>query len=259
MYISKSFKEYITESKKSDDYEIFVANKINTLFKSKGLNAERPKVGTQYSDIKLSYNNINTWLEVKMNHKDNLSNPRVFFDGYKWDTTYKTPTAKYAIDILNKSAFTKQFIDTVKEYSGQSTIKIPTTKSGLKDPNAISLDMMKEIFKNKIWDNRYIAIEDNVDIGKLITQHYTEGKAEPAYYMQAANDFYLISKKDPFNLNKNVKKKIPEIKGIGSFKVRISTRSQFYEVQAEIKILDMNESPYNAISDGDDNPFLYLD
>jgi hypothetical protein len=101
--------------------------------------------------------------------------------------------------------------------------------------------------------NRYIANKANMDLGKVVTEHYTEGKAEPAYYMQAGDDFYRISNKDPFKLGST----IPLLSGKGDFKVRVATRSEFYEVQAEIKIAHMPDSKY-SVKPGTrkKNPFL---
>ena len=89
-------------------------------------------------------------------------------------------------------------------------------------------------------------------MASLITKHYTVGKAEPAYYMQAADDFYRISNKNPFKVPNDV----PLLKGSGDFKVRIATRSQFYEVQAELKIMSMPSSKYSLAPDSKKkNPF----
>ena len=62
--------------------------------------------------------------------------------------------------------------------------------------------------------------------------------------MQAADDFYMISAANPLDLTR----KIPLLEGNGDFKVRISTRSSFYEVQAEIKISEMPRSNYSLLS-----------
>lgn len=98
---------------------------------------------------------------------------------------------------------------------------------------------MKGYF-NQPGINRYIAIETDVDLGKLVTEHYLKGKEEPAYYMQAGDDFYMIGTSNPLDY--------PGIfqffLGGGDFKVRISTRSKFYEVQAEVKIIKMPNSKY---------------
>lgn len=235
----------------SDKYEKDVANNVNSI---PGVKAERPPGDTAYADVKITYKNKSHWMEVKMNHTDNLSNPRVFFKNGKWDTTYDTPAAKEAVDILNKSPMAKKFLADIAQYSGipLKELKIPTTKGGLKEPGAVPLHVMKSYFSQPSI-NRYIANSENMDLGKVVTRHYIEGKAAPAYYMQAGDDFYRISEKDPFGLGKS----IPLLSGLGDFKVRVSTRSEFYEVQAEIKIKKMPDSKY-SVKPGTKklNPFL---
>lgn len=236
----------------SDKFENDVAKNINKL---PGIDATRPKVSTEYSDVLLKYKNLKVWVEVKMSHTDNLSNPRVFYEKGKWGTTYKTPAAKHTVDILNKSAQAKKFIKDIAKFSGipEKQIKIPTTKSGLKEPGAVPLMVMKAFF-NQPSVNRYIANEEKYNLGDVVTEHYTIGKAEPAYYMQAGDDFYMISKKNPLGI-----KGIPVLKGEGDFKVRVSTRSEFYEVQAEIKIKEMPDSKFSvAPGTKKANPFMNM-
>jgi hypothetical protein len=238
-------------SAQSDKYEKDVAANID---KIPGVNAERPSVGVDYPDVRVTYNKKKTWVEVKMNHTDNLSNPRVFYKGGKWQTTYKTPAAKAACDILNTSAQTTQFLKDIAKFSGIpfASIKIPTTKGGLNEAGAVPLEVMRMYF-DQPGINRYIASKDNFDLGKVVTEHYTVGKTEPAYYMQAGDDFYKISDADPFGIGQN----LPLLKGTGEFKVRIGTRSEFYEVQAEIKIKEMPTSKYSLKPDTRKlNPFL---
>jgi len=94
----------------SDKYEKDVADNINSI---PGVTATRPPGATDLSDVKItSYNNRRidkVWVEVKMSHTDNLSNPRVFYSDGKWQTTYKTPAAAEAVKILNSSAKAKLF------------------------------------------------------------------------------------------------------------------------------------------------------
>jgi hypothetical protein len=235
----------------SDKYEKDVADNIN---KIPSVKATRPPGDTAYADVKVTYKNKTAWVEVKMNHTDNLSNPRVYYHSGKWQTTYKTPSAKAAIDILNSSIQTTNFLKDLAKFSGIpfKDIKIPTTKSGLKEAGAVPLETMKRYFSQP-GINRYIANKEKMDLGKVVTDHYTKGKAEPAYYMQAADDFYRISNTDPFQLGNT----IPLLKGMGDFKVRVSTRSEFYEVQAEIKIVNMPDSMYSVKPNTKKkNPFL---
>ena len=224
----------------SDKYENDVAKNID---KIPGVKAIRPPGDTAYADVKVTYNKVTSWVEVKMNHTDNLSNPRVYYENGKWATTYKTPSAKAAVDILNSSDQTMKFLKDIAKYTGIpfKSLKIPTTKSGLKEEGAVPLSAMKAYFSQP-GINRYIANKERMNLGKVVTDHYTLGKAEPAYYMQAADDFYRISNKDPFKLGPS----IPLLTGTGDFKVRISTRSEFYEVQAEIKIMNMPVSDYSV-------------
>lgn len=235
----------------SDKFEKTIADAINKL---PGLKAERPKVSVEYADVRIKKGTTVTWCEVKMNHTDNLSNPRVFYMNGKWQTTYTTPAAKEAVKLLNQLPQTKKFLKDIAKFSGIPFAKliIPTTKTQLKMPGAVPLHVMKAYFEQPSV-NRYIANKENFNIGDLVTKHYTVGKAEPAYYMQAGDDFYLISNTNPLKLSK----KIPLLSGIGDFKVRVATRSDFMEVQAEIKIKKMPDSPFSAHpTSKKKNPFM---
>lgn len=235
----------------SDKYEKDVADNVNAI---PGVKAERPPGDTAYADVRITFKNKTHWMEVKMNHKDNLSNPRVFYENGSWQTTYKTPSAKAAVKILNSDPKTEKFLKDIAEFSGIpfKDLIIPTTKSGLKKPGAVPLAVMKMYF-DQPRVNRYIANSANMDLGKVVTEHYTKGKAAPAYYMQAGDDFYRISSEDPFGLGA----RIPLLSGRGDFKVRVATRSEFYEVQAEIKIDEMPSSKF-SLKPGTKkaNPFL---
>lgn len=238
----------------SDLFESNIAKSINSV---KGVTATRPTADTALSDVLITKFNdkpARAWVEVKMNHTDNLSNPRVFYSDGKWQTTYKTPAAGAAVDILNKSTDAKEFVKKIAKFSGipVSKIIIPTNKGMLSNPNSVPLEVMREYFEQP-GVNRYIANEQNYALGEVVTAHYTIGKKEPAYYMQAGDDFYLISKKNPLKLST----KIPVLSGRGDFKVRVATRSEFYEVQAEIKIKNMPSSEF-SVKKGTSkkNPFL---
>ena len=68
----------------SSDYEDAVAANIHNA--SKGVVGIRHKSGiqsmTSYPDVEVKYKGISTWVEVKMNHTDNLMNPRFkYVDG----------------------------------------------------------------------------------------------------------------------------------------------------------------------------------
>lgn len=231
------FKEFITEMSAADKYERDVADYLNTI---PGVSAERPQVSSKYSDIKCTFKNKTRWIEVKMNHTDNLGNTRVFFDGKKWTGSPLPldPLKQFCVDTLNKSADAKKFIEDLAKFSGIKNPKVPTTKGGLTDAEAVPLAVMSNFFKGR---NKYIINEPNINLGQLVTDHYLRGKAEPAFYMQAGDDFYKIGPSNPFALSSS----IPQLEGWGEFKMRISIRSQFYEVQPEIKIKKMPDSQFS--------------
>ena len=250
-------RELLTESEKSDAFELAVANAINSV--GNNITATRPSVGTQFADVLVDVDGVSSWLEVKMNSTDNLSNPRVFYNGSSWDTTYKTPTAKYAVDLLNNSSDASAFISDISSFSGIQAPVLPTTKGGLKHPDAVPLEVMREFVEQR--GNRYIASERDIDIGSLVTQHYTIGKEQPANYMQSGDSFYLIGGSDPLGLSSVNKESIPMLGGNGDFRMRVSTRSSFYEIQAEVKIKNFNpsSSPFSALEGSSKiNPFSIL-
>jgi hypothetical protein len=235
-------------SAKSDQYEIDVAESID---KSPKVKAERPKVSVKYADVKImSWKgktipaNKPVWVEVKMNHTDNLGNTRVAWDGKKWTASMqpgkREPIKEFAIKYLTQSPEIKKFLKEIAEFSGIKNPKLPTTLGGLRDPDAVPLDVMRAYFKSK--PNQYILNLKNQDLGELVTNHYLFGKAEPAYYLQAADDFYMIGKENPLRLPAS----IPKLKGTGDFKMRIGLRSQYYEIQPEIKITDMGRSTFSV-------------
>lgn len=237
-------------SKQSDLHEQRIAQYINQMTYIK---AHRPKVSASFSDVQITsfYNkDVNVWLEVKMNHTDNLGNPRVYFD-QEWKTSYKTPIAKEATSILNDCDQAKSFINDLSRFSDidRSAIKLSTTRTGLEESNVVPLTVMRNFFNDR---NRYVSIKEDYDIGLSVTSHYIQGKEEPVYYMQAGDDFYLISNVNPLSLST----RIPQLEGRGDFKTRVSTRSKFYEIQTELKIKSMPYSEYSILpGTNKKNPF----
>jgi hypothetical protein len=255
-------KSLLVESPKSDAYENSVARSVNS-FKAAGISATRPPADTSLPDVLVSVDGIgDAFIEVKMNHTDNLANPRVFYDGSKWATTYATPVAKYAVKLLNESDQAATFIRDLKKFLGRTPkqpLTLPTTKSGLLEASACPLKKMVKFATMR--GDRYIVREEDVNIGRLATLHYTVGKSVPANYLQAADDFYLIGGDDPLGLAAVNDAPIPTLSGIGDFKVRVATRSEFYEIQAEVKIKKFNPSfsPYSVAKGSKKiNPFTAL-
>jgi hypothetical protein len=215
---------------------------------------------TGLSDVRIEAPGVVTYLEAKMGHKDNLANPRIFFLDGAWRTTYATPVAIKAAALANSSREAAQFLDDLRDFVGTIDIAVPTTKGGLRNPDAVPLETMRQFVDQR--GSRYFTKEEDINIGDLVTQHYLVGKDEPAHYLQAGNDLYLIGTEDPLGLQDVMPKgeKIPVLSGRGDFKLRVSTRSEFYEVQAEIKVKEFTppSSPASVFGGKKINPFELL-
>lgn len=251
----------------SDAREKLIADNITAL-RIPGLVASRPPADVRYADVKINFTGRSgtkeSWLEVKMNHTDNLGNVRVFWDGKKWGTSTRdgiTPLKQFMIDLLNKGQGKQQadrfladlaaFVSPKTKKLTKNDIKVPTTIGGLAEEGAISREEMARFIQRR--GGQYFINVPNVNLGELVIKHYNEGKAAPVSYLQAADDFYLMGNLDELGLKRI--HSIPIVKGTGNFKMRIGMRTKYYELQPEIKILDMGDSPYSLFSKNKKNPF----
>ena len=259
----KSFKSFLKEEQElllmsaaSDRFEQAVANQLVEL----GLDASRPKVDSTYSDVLVKHKGKKIWIEVKMNHTDNLGNTRASFDGKNWTSAPEKkgplkgrmgPLKVYIADMLKKHA--SGFVKDIQNATGKT--KINTNKGPQqKDPNTVSYEEMKAYMKNQ--RDQYIVTVPNQDLGKVVVDHYSKGgKTEPAYYLQADDDFYMLGKENPLGVPNDV----PQFKGKGDFRMRVGIRSSMYEIQPEVKVKNMGSSKY-SLKPGTKkkNPFEHL-
>lgn len=234
----------------SDKFEKDVADYL----KSSGIDAERPPVSVKFPDIRInSYKGRNLgrgiWVEVKMSHSDNLGNPRVSYINGEWTASMPLdPVKKFAIKYLTKDPKTIAFLKDIAKFAGIKNWKnmiLPSTKGPLSEPNAVSYKTIVKYFKSR---SQYILDVPNVNLGKLVTAHYLEAKDEPAHYIQAGDDFYMIGTANPLKLPQDIPVLGADNTAKGNFKMRIGVRSSasaFYEIQPEIKVSDMPDSPYS--------------
>lgn len=220
----------------ADQYELDVANYISSV---EGVEAERPRASTKYSDVRVRTNGETSWVEVKMHSDDNLGNPRAWYDGERWTCVSESPLAKFCVDRLNESEEAATFVDDMRALTGRPDVTVPTTRGGIRDERAVKRDAMAEFFSTR---DKYICRLEDVDVGELITSHYLHGKEEPAHYMSIGDGFYLLGEKNPLGLPGDV----PPLVGRGIFKVRVSIRSRFYEVQPDVKIRAIPLTPYSV-------------
>lgn len=258
-------------SAKSDQYERDVAKYADKSVE--GLTASRPKVPTSYSDVLLEFTapatkgkravTVKTWMEVKMNHTDNLMNPRFSFINNRWvtDEAYKSPATNIIEDYWNKNKEAKNWIKDLREWlSKQKKFKgdpnkftLYSTKTPRKsDPNAVSPELMKSFLTTRQTKN--ICVIPSVDVGELVKLHYLKGKSEPAPYLSAGNDFYRFSRSNPLKIPN-----VPEFRGTNRLVFRVGDRSDNYELQAEVKLSSMPASSYSVKPNSSKkNPFKFI-
>lgn len=246
-YILKIDNIFLAESKASAAYEFAVAKEINLWAHQYDMSAERPPVDTHYSDVVVYDKNGNkvSWIEVKMNHRDNLCNERMSFKDGKWIAAGKSGKA-IADMYLNKSS--SPVYDAVQDWLkgaaemfgikqlNKMYLKTATTESSQINSGAITGKQMDKYLKSRGTQYIFNKIGIN-DIQEFLEQHYTQSKAEPAYYIQTGDDFYRIGSKNPLKL-----KNVPVINANGFIAVRIGFRDagRAFEIQPEFKMIAVN-------------------
>tara|TARA_B100000676_G_scaffold235550_1_gene235292 strand:- start:273 stop:1025 length:753 start_codon:yes stop_codon:yes gene_type:complete len=248
-------------ARRDELYEIDVAREIDNGL-PEGFNATRPKVSSKYSDILIT-GPSSTWVEVKMNHTDNLHNIRYFYDDGMWQV--KPDAKSRATDALlkeiNKSPNIKDWVADIKKYMAEKysfdpdKLSMYSTKTERSQPHSVSPEQMKEYLATQPTKN--IGETINVDIGYIATLHYNFGKAEPAYYMQTGDDFYRIGGKDPLGLGNE----IPLFKtGSNRIMLRVGSRTGNFELQSELKAKSVSRSSKYSVAPGTKklNPFTLI-
>jgi len=231
----------------SSDYEDAVAANIHNA--SKGLIGIRHKSGiqsmTSYPDVEVKYKGISTWVEVKMNHTDNLMNPRFKYVGEWVVSGVDSKAIQELTQYFNDSKDANLWVEALRKF-----VKDPKNKylgdpanmtihslvgDRARDKNSVPLITMKRFLASR--PNKNIFKTELIDVGALVTKHYTIGKAAAALYVSSGDDFYRFGKKNPF---KFTDKQAPEFKGTNSVTYRIGDRSSNFEIMAEVKIKNVN-------------------
>lgn len=153
-----------------------------------------------------------------------------------------TPIAKDICKQLDASAEAQYFIDALSKQTGidKKKLYLSPYKAEIKKadiPGIVTLEQLNEYAQN---NGRYIMKQDPyVGIDKVLAKHYLTGKAEPAQYVQIGDNFFMLDKRNnPLGFTD-----VPTIKGNGILNVRFTTRSEFYEIQAEIKFSKSSLKP----------------
>ena len=248
-------------SAKSDAYEKAVAKYADGSVK--GLKASRPPVATTFSDILVEYTRpaqkasrgkpaqkavaVKTWLEVKMNHTDNLMNLRLSYVNGAWkiesEDSQNSPGAISLANEINADPEAKAWLADLENWLTKNTkaktrftgdptnFSLYSTKTPRKnDPNSISPETMKLFLATRPTKN--ICAIPNFDIGKIVRLHYTQGKAASVPYISAGDDFYRLGRSNPLKIPN-----VPEFSGTNRLVFRVGDRTGNFELQPEVKLL----------------------
>jgi len=252
--LREQIRAILTESPASNAFEKHVASAVKAALSGTGAKIEHAG-SSEYSDIRIDIPGIgSSFLEVKLTSGDNLGNPRLQYDGNQWIVAGDSgsPLAAYAVEFMNESPEAQAFINDLKAFLKTDTVRLQGKK-----PGSVTLPQIKAFLAKR--PNKNIAELDSVDAAALATQHYAVAKKEPAHYVQAGDDFYLMGSADPLDLNLVNDGQIPVLRGMGRLAVRIADRSARYEVQVSVKMWKHDPSPFSAmLPTSKVNPFTAL-
>ena len=224
------------------DNESDVASVIQESNHPQVIGAWHNKNGVKKSDVILHIEgNLFSAVEVKTNITDNLVNPRLKYDG-AWEFIVKDNAknvGSFATSLMENDVSCNRFLYQLKKFTNRSKIKLSSRKSDQNTCVFVGIEEMKNFFASSVADNQYIYKSD-IDASKVLQDWCVDGKR--CDYIQIEDNFFRLTEDDPLGLSH-----VPVLDCIGSFHVRISLRTKFYEIQPEVKLYkkEFKESPYS--------------
>lgn len=219
----------------ADLYESAVMDHLNTLGPVK---ASRPTNDTRYSDVFVENDKGSTWLEVKMDTRSQLGCNRVKYVDRQWQPSKPGPLQNFCVDRLNRSEQAAEFLHQLGAFCGMDDFDLLTSTKFTE--RMAPLERVRKFLSQR--ENKYICYEDNVDLAAVVRDHYLYGKAEPAHYMAAGDEFYRLSDENPLGVPDDV----PLLTGYGPFVISISVRTRKYEIFPRCKLPSYPSSPYSV-------------
>lgn len=217
---------------KSHEYEKDVAKHINDSLEC--ISAERPCVSTSYSDIIVTHQDKSVWIEVKMNIRDNLINPRLSYFNNSWGAspTYTNRATDILIRHLNDNSQASLWLKDLRSFAGKRKISLHSTKRDRNlDPSSINVEIMSKFLDTR--DNKNICTIEDIDVAEITALHYIHGKAERVHYLSLGDNFYKFSRLNPLNI-RNIKKF--DAKGVFTLRVIDNSKKGNFELQTSLKI-----------------------
>ena len=284
--MKRTFKTYLEESYKggvktsdssSDKFEQKIAENVKSFCLQNGEPYSSLKVvkydgedNKYYSDVKVTNpkNNINVWIETKMNKYSCLGNPSFKYSDREWKcstTEEDNPLTKYFIDILTEHS--QKFIDFCHQKLGDD-FELPRDLPDVMD-DWKKAGMIDDTDNNVLFITEKIEMEE---FGKKISEFYQTAKREPVYYIQIGDELYIIdSNYNPLNLKThdgNDLKPLSEVHKRGRIQFRAKgieklvggKKKYYYNITCDLKILkdeNKDDTEYNcSFSDESKYPII---
>ena len=242
----------------SNKFEVEISEKIREFlnsqedekYKNLTVNHYDESDSKYHSDVYISnpQNNKQVWIEVKLNKYANLGGLSFKYINNQWTCTTTDdddPLTNFYLTAINNHA--QKFIEFCKSFLKKDDIQIQ------KDMSDELLDAWKVSGNITDTDNDTQFITEKIpieDFGFLISKFYQTSKNEPVYYIQIADDLYIIdSNYNPLNLiTKDGKelKTLSEAYRIGRIQFRIKAMNKngkrYFACVNDIKILADKEN-----------------
>ncbi len=251
----KSFSEFIdegtpTENSTGAKFEAEVADGVKQWLSDVGypFTVSRPEEDMKfYSDVCISNGESNVWIEAKANDAANLGCPSFKYQDGEWScTTTDGAVADYMLDILKENS--GEFIDFARDVLGREP-ELPADLPDIMDAWTETHSFDSGTKEGKLYLFDAVKIDK---LGEKVTKFYQTAKREPAYYIQVADDLYILDKRwNPLNLKTKDGKDLLQFKDVfrsgtawfrakGGYKTSVD--KYYYSIVVDVKA-DHSELP----------------
>jgi len=187
-----------TSDSKSDKFEVKITENIRKFIDNNRKNIpslefcevshSTDEDAKYFSDILVSNNGNNVWIEVKLNKYAELGGPSYKYIDGKWTcTTGDDPLMNYYLELLDQNS--GKFIDFCRQKLGDD-FRLPKDLPDVMDQWK-SAGMVDDTDNDVLFITEKIEIED---FGKRITDFYVNTKNERVYYIQVGRNLYILDR-----------------------------------------------------------------
>jgi hypothetical protein len=226
--------------RKSEAFELGIMSNIPSYVKSFHMGND-----SNYSDIKISKDNVETFIEVKMSDAQ-LGTPRIKYHNNTWSGITENKITEYACNKINTDSYCKTITNRLSEVHYEK-YNIKPTYIGYKIkhytnkeicPYMINYDTMKKVLVDD-YKNQTLLYDESSDSLKCVIEYYLEKKAS---FMQIGDNFYKLS-----NENNFTHQEVPMLSGTSYCKIRATFRKskRWIEIFPTIKFRKLEESEYS--------------